>query len=147
MKTDEATLPHCATSGCGWACCNYGKEGHIIMLPDEYENATGSVSHLEVIDDDYMGGKKVRCKAENTINCDGGYKPIQCGVYPFWVRSEDEKVLEKSSKCPLPHNVLDLHAAKALSIIDKYKQGHPDVDTEKFLRNAAVNKYEAYDGS
>lgn len=134
----------CSTSGCGWACCNYGKDGHIIMLPEEYESATGSLDHLEVIDEDYRGGKKVKCIASNTINCDGGYKPIQCGVYPLWIKSEDNVEVVKSMKCPLSHTHLIDHANESMKIIADYKSKHPEVEVENFIKNAEVDRYEKW---
>ena len=144
MKTDEVLISNCENSGCGWKCCNFGRDGHIIMLPNEYEKADSYTGHLEVIDDNYNGGKKVKCRALNTSICDGGYKPIQCAVYPLWVTSETDAELVKSTKCPLSHDVLNEHSYKSLTIISNYKNSNPDVDVESFIKSAEVDRYEKW---
>ena len=144
MKTDEGLINSCETSGCGWACCNFGRDGHIIMLPNELEQADSYVGHLEIIDDNYRGGKKVKCKAINTADCDGGYKPIQCAVYPLWVTSESNVELMKSTKCPLASNKLYDHSYKALRIIADYKVKNTDVDAEEFIKSAEIDRYEKW---
>jgi hypothetical protein len=109
------------------------------MLPEEFESADASTNHLEIIDDNYRGGKKVLCKAKDTANCDGGYKPAQCGIYPLWLTT-DEKL--RSLKCPLSNAAAEAHIPEAQAIIDKYRSEHPDVDLDKFIDEAEVDRYE-----
>lgn len=147
MKSNENTITDCESSGCGWKCCNYGKDGHIILLPNEVEsierNAGNHLNHLEVIDDDYMGGKKVKCNAQDTSNCDGGYKPIQCSLYPLWFRTTDQEnpTVEKSERCPLSEVTAAVHKLECVKIIDNYKNQNPTVEIDLFLQNATVNSY------
>lgn len=141
MESNKATLDSCETSGCGWKCCNIPKDGgHIILLPEELETAKGSTNHLEVIDDSYNGGKKVICKAKDTANCDGGYKPVQCGVYPLWVTSGSKT--KRSMKCPLSDLKVSLHKKEAIEVINEYKENHPNIDLDDFLDKAEVDRYE-----
>lgn len=139
MKGNENLGSLCATSGCGWACCDFGSKGRIIMLPEEYENANGNLDHLLVVDEEYNGGKRVKCRAEDKSICDGGYKPIQCIIYPLWIRSGE--LVTRSQKCPLKSSVLPPHSKDALKIIGDYKAEHPTVDIDRFLDEAEVDRY------
>lgn len=134
-------LNACVGAGCDWKCCGFGSNsGHIIMLPNEYEKAEGSKHHLEVIDDNYNGGKKVRCNAKNTANCDCGYKPIQCKVYPLWISGKN--IANRSLKCPLSNKDVEAHINTSISIIDDYKAKNKDIDLDTFLDKAEVDRYE-----
>lgn len=109
------------------------------MLPEEYENANGNLDHLLVVDEEYNGGKRVKCRAEDKSICDGGYKPIQCIIYPLWIRSGE--LVTRSQKCPLKSSVLPPHSKDALKIIGDYKAEHPTVDIDRFLDEAEVDRY------
>lgn len=142
----DGIINHCKNSGCGFKCCSFGSTGstgYTLMLPNEYETADKDVSHLKVIDDDYFGGKKVQCVATNLFECDGGYKPIQCRVYPVWIKNIEEEVVLKSLKCPLNEDVLDKHKADALQTLKSYK-GASREELSIFLSNAQVNRYKVY---
>ena len=141
-------LDHCKNTGCGFKCCSFGSTGatgYTLMLPNEYETADKDVSHLKVIDDDYFGGKKVQCTATDLFSCNGGYKPVQCRVYPIWVKDVDDEIILKSLKCPLTENVLDDHKEYALSLMKTYKGASREV-LNNFLHNAAVDRYKVYGG-
>jgi len=102
------------------------------MLPTEYEKA-GDVGHINVIDNDYMGGKKVKCVAKDKKTCDGGYKPIQCRTFPLWVRSGGK--IEQSTRCPLNHSQTKEHDAVAVKMVNEF-----DVSDE-FLDKSEVCRY------
>ena len=141
MKSNEAMLHACSNSGCGWKCCGFGSDGHIVILPNELEQAVGSIEHLKIIDDNDLGGKKVKCIAENKATCDGGYKPIQCGLYPFWINSNN---VMRSMKCPLESIDIAEHLVKAKEIISDYKKKNQDVNINDFLDNVYVDRYEIF---
>ena len=132
LKLSNGLINHCVNSGCGWKCCDFGSEGHIIMLPTEYEKA-GDVSHINVIDDDYMGGKKVKCVAKDKKTCDGGYKPIQCRTFPLWVRSDER--IEQSTRCPLNSSQTKEHEAIAIKMVNEFGV------SDEFLDKAEVCRY------
>lgn len=139
-------IKHCANSGCGYKCCDFGSKGHIIMMPNEYESEwANSLTHLKIIDDDYMGGKKVKCIAKNKVDCDKGYKPIQCRIFPLWVRGNAK--IEQSERCPLSHNQTVSHEVVAKEIISdffRYTLFDNDFfvkDMTEFLDKAEVCRY------
>lgn len=139
-------IKHCANSGCGYKCCDFGSKGHIIMMPNEYKNEFPTrLTHLKIIDDHYMGGTKVRCTAENKKNCDGGYKPIQCRIFPLWVRGDGE--MEKSVRCPLSWDQMFEHEQESKEILNdhfvsKLFNTQPSLDLfKRFLDKAKVRQY------
>lgn len=80
--SNKGLIRACENSGCGWKCCSFGSDGHIVILPHELDGHEKEISHLQIIDDDYFGGKKVKCIAKDCKSCDNGYKPIMCKTYP-----------------------------------------------------------------
>ena len=139
MGSKENMLGDCLSTGCGWKCCKYGAEG-ILLLPKEYEKIEeGKAEHLKMINDDYFGGKIVRCTAKNTANCDNGYKPIQCSVYPFWIKNGD---VVSSLRCPMPKKKMKKHQAEAVVKLIEYNE---KVNIKEFLKKAKVNNYEKFD--
>lgn len=132
-------LAQCRTAGCGWKCCNFGKDGYILLLPNEWKQAEGLKSHLVVLDADYFGGRKVKCIAQDCSNCDGGYKPIMCRTYPFWMRSVSKRILVKSEKCCLKYEPLTAHAKYVKELFAEYALRNEGVD--RFLRSAHIDRY------
>lgn len=142
MSSKDSMLGDCLSTGCGWKCCSYGAQG-ILMLPKEYEQIKeGKAKHLEMVDNDYLGGKIVKCIAKDTSNCDNGYKPIQCSAYPFWVRSTDENAeVENSKRCPMSKKAMSKHKDDAVKLIKDYGE---KVEIKDFLKQAKVNNYEKH---
>jgi Fe-S-cluster containining protein len=97
-------------------------------------NEAKKAKHLKVIKEDYNGGMHVKCIANDKKNCDNGYKPTQCKIYPFWFRSDG--TIEKSTRCPLKLNQLNDHKEKMIIETD-----FTDVSAE-FLNDAEINSYE-----
>ena len=58
---DKGLIRACENSGCGWKCCSFGSDGHIVILPHEFAGHEQEIFHLQIIDNDYFGGKKVKC--------------------------------------------------------------------------------------
>ena len=135
-------IDSCATSGCGWACCKFQKDSYIIMFPDELEQAKNT-DHLVVEDHDYKGGgKKVHCHAKDTKNCDNGYKPIHCRLYPVWIRSSE--TLVRSQKCPLSNAAVAIHSKIAIKTLRQFQKDNPLVDVQKFVDNVEIDRYENF---
>mgnify|MGYP006282401069 CR=1 FL=1 len=119
---DDGTITLCPYNDCGWCCDFQQADGnYIVAFPGELENAEEHTDHLEVIDDDYHGGKKVICKAEHPENCDGGYKPLDCASYPLFptqIDSEDPQessfIMADQDRCPIPAPFLSDHARKTI---------------------------------
>lgn len=119
----EGKLKICPFMGCGFKCCDFNVGNYIVMHPGEYESTELSTSHLEVLDDDYHGGKKVVCKAKNCADCDNGYKPLDCQTYPLFPIVKEGKISGawlKGSKCPLQKEHLPI--AWFNSITDKWNK-------------------------
>jgi hypothetical protein len=136
----------CKTTGCGFKCCSFGstsKTGYTIMLPNEYENADKNVSHLKIIDDDYFGGKKVQCTAKSLFDCDGGYKPIQCRVYPIWMESLEKDIVLKSLKCPIQEVDLPEHKRAAIELFKSYDKVSKE-ELDVFLSKVTVDRYKVF---
>lgn len=55
---DKGLIRACENSGCGWKCCSFGSDGHIVILPHEFAGHEQEISHLQIIDNDYFGGKR-----------------------------------------------------------------------------------------
>lgn len=139
QMSNNGELNPCKKAGCDWKCCNFGSEGHIILLPNEYESAIEKKEHLKVIDDNYMGGKKIKCTAKDRANCDDGYKPIQCKVYPLWI--DGKNTAKRSLKCPLDNKDVKEHINTSISIVNDFKAKNKEIDIDRFLKNAEVDKY------
>lgn len=126
----EGLLDHCKNTGCGFKCCDFGQEGHIVTFPNELEGK--DTEHLRVIGVTEFGTMKVKCYAEDRKTCDGGYKPIQCRIYPLWIGKEPMR----SSKCPLQNKHLTEHAVYATDLVNSYPE-----EITAFKENVFVDKY------
>ncbi len=112
------TIPLCPHKGCAFKCCDFKQMVHILLYPGELEAARAqgrSLAHLEILDDTYHGGMRVRCRAKNTATCDGGYKPLDCLSYPFFpelCETADGKnlTLSKGGGCPIAAHEIPGHA-------------------------------------
>ena len=141
MENPKGLIDSCRESGCGWKCCSFGQGGHIVILPQELDSVENA-SHLEVIDPDYFGGKKVRCNASDCKVCDNGYKPIMCRSYPLWPKSVSKEIVFKSGKCPLGLVNLQQHKKYVLNLFKEY-DSHTPIDD--FLSKAWVDRYQPLD--
>lgn len=140
---DKGLIRACKNSGCGWKCCSFGSGGHIVILPHELDGYEDEISHLHIIDNDYFGGKKVKCIAKDCKSCDNGYKPIMCRTYPLWVKSVKKGFVFRSGKCPLKNEQLAKHEEFALSIFRNYRKVLlPENDIDEFLSKAWIDRYE-----
>lgn len=137
----KGIIEGCSNCGCGYKCCSFGQEGHIVILPKELEGHEKEISHLHIIDNDYFGGKKARCEASNCKTCDNGYKPIMCRCYPLWVRNVRKEFVFRSKKCPLPVSSLFTHQKYVLDIFKAYK-GVSEEKLDGFLSKAWIDRYE-----
>ena len=81
----KGLIEACKGANCGYKCCSFGSDGHIVILPHEFDGHEKEISHLQIIDNDYFGGKKAKCIAKDCKSCDNGYKPVMCRTYPLWV--------------------------------------------------------------
>ena len=139
----KGLIKACKSANCGWKCCSFGSDGHIVILPHELDGHEQEISHLQIIDDDYFGGKKVKCVAKDCKSCDNGYKPIMCRTYPLWVKSVKKRFVFRSGKCPLKNEQLDSHKGFTLSIFEGYRNSlPPSVDIDSFLSKAWIDRYE-----
>lgn len=135
----EGKLDLCPFMGCGFKCCEFNKGNYIVMFPNEYEDTDLSTSHLNIIDDDYHGGKKVVCVAKDCSNCDDGYKPLDCQTYPLFPIVENESISSawlKGSKCPLQKQ----HMPKAW--FDRIKGQWEQADCLDWLKDVVLVGYE-----
>lgn len=139
----KGLIKACKIAGCGWKCCSFGSDGHIVILPHELDGHDLEISHLQIIDDDYFGGKKVKCVAKDCKSCDNGYKPVMCRTYPLWVKSVKNRFVFRSGKCPLKNEQLDSHKDFTLSLFEDYRNSlFPSVDIDSFLSKAWIDRYE-----
>lgn len=148
MKKEDLEITGCANSGCEWACCSFQKKSHIIIMPKEFENIPDNErSHLSIIDDSYLGGMKVHCSAKDTATCDGGYKPVHCGIYPLWAKSINETSLYISNKCPLPDHVVEATSKAVLDTMANYciDKSLPVGEFETFLSSVYIDNYSKFD--
>lgn len=133
----------CENSGCGWKCCSFGSDGHIVILPHELDGHEQEISHLQIIDNNYFGGKKVKCIAKDCKSCDNGYKPIMCRTYPLWVKSVRKGFVFRSGKCPLKNEQLTRHKEFVLDVFGNYRKSLlPQTDIDVFLSKAWIDRYE-----
>ena len=140
---EKGLIKACKSAACGWKCCSFGSDGHIVILPHEFDGHEQEISHLQIIDDDYFGGKKVKCVAKDCKSCDNGYKPIMCRTYPLWVKSVKKRFVFRSGKCPLKNERLDSHKDFTFSLFENYRNSLlPSVDIDSFLSKAWIDRYE-----
>lgn len=122
----------CATSGCGFHCCDLS-HSFIVTYPNELEDAQKaglSIDHLPIIAKDGLGGYRVSCAAKNGVNCDGGYKPLECRVFPFWpekVEGNEVTDLLWGKKCPLHAERQPEHAAWVKQTIEELCARKPEL--------------------
>lgn len=89
---------------CHYACCNHTSKSsyYIWMYPGEYESATKSKEHIEILEkvDGAILGK---CKDKE--KCDGKewFKPLDCWSYPFFPFIENGNLVLKVDfvRCPM----------------------------------------------
>lgn len=142
---DKGVIESCKGTGCGFKCCSFASGGHIVVLPHEFDGHEHDISHLRIIDDDYFGGKKVKCVANDCKSCDGGYKPIMCRSFPLWVKSLKKRIIFRSGKCPLRDVQLSRHKSYVLSLFDNYLESLPvDVDIDSFLSKSWIDNYHPF---
>ena len=92
---------------CGYKCGSFS-DNYIVMYPGEYEMTELKKDHLQIIENNYWGGKKVIC----TTRCfDEDYKPIDCQSYPYFpfVDMDNNIKIQIGTKCPLTKNELLNH--------------------------------------
>ncbi len=108
MSGEISLCPH---QNCNFVCCTFNQGNYIVLYPGEHEANSQAVGHLEIIDEDYFGGKRAVCHAADTGTCDNGYKPLDCASYPFFPKpgAQGELQLIRGSKCPLPTAKLEGH--------------------------------------
>jgi hypothetical protein len=128
---------------------------HILLHPGELEEAVArgqSVAHLEVIDLNYHGGVRVKCRAKDTATCDNGYKPMDCVSYPFFpdlAPTSDAKnggpevTLSKGSGCPIQGHQIPGHAQYVREKWQKIIQRKPEVAA--WLRSFSDSNTDPFD--
>lgn len=112
------TISLCPHKGCAFKCCDFKQMVHILLYPGELEEARAqgrSLAHLEILEENYHGAPRVRCRAKNTANCDGGYKPLDCRSYPFFPElpeapGKNGLTLSKGGGCPIAGHEIPGHA-------------------------------------
>ena len=138
----KGLIEACKGANCGYKCCSFGSDGHIVILPHEFDGHEKEISHLQIIDDDYFGGKKVKCVAKDCKSCDNGYKPVMCRTYPLWIKSVNKGFVFRSKKCPLSNEQLSNHKEFALSLFNDFRNSLlPSVDIDSFLAKAWIDRY------
>jgi hypothetical protein len=133
MDREEGQIGSCATTGCGWRCCEFQQGNYIALYPGELEAAKAagqSTAHLKIIDADYHGGKKAVCQARCTATCDNGFKPLDCVSYPFFPappEAGEVDLMIKGKKCPLQAEHLHEHAALVRELWNETAEGNPEI--------------------
>lgn len=109
------------------------------MYPGEIDEAREqghSLAHLEILDANYHGGLRVKCRAKDTATCDNGYKPLDCVSYPFFPGLSLESgngnggpaiTLSKGSGCPILGHEIPKHQRFVREIWKKLMQRRPEV--------------------
>ena len=139
---EKGLIKACKNAGCGFKCCSFGSDGHIVILPHEFDGHEKEISHLQIIDNDYFGGKKAKCIAKDCKSCDNGYKPVMCRTYPLWVKSVNKGFVFRSGKCPLSNEQLTNHKEFTLSLFNDFRNSLlPSVDIDSFLAKAWIDRY------
>ena len=114
MAIKEGKIEACPKNNCGYHCCDFNQENFIVMFPNELDKAITSgksMTHLKIIESLPNNSHKVVCKAKNRVICDGGYKPVDCKIYPLFPKG-DKTYFLKGRKCPLQS--FELHQHKQL---------------------------------
>ncbi|HXU76607.1 MAG TPA: hypothetical protein VN794_08560 [Methylomirabilota bacterium] len=108
---------------------------HILLYPGELEEARAqgrSLAHLEILEGDYHGAPRVRCRAKNTATCDGGYKPLDCVSYPFFPELPENPAsakltLSKGGGCPIAAHEIPAHASYVTGLWQALMEKKPAV--------------------
>ena len=133
----------CPKNGCNFHCCDFNQNNFIVLLPNELDyinNKQISHKHLEIIEANSDSSHKAICRAKERKNCDGGYKPIDCQVYPLFPSENDEFYL-KGTKCPLGKMDLKEHIVNTEKILSEIK--FCDVKVfEEWLAKVELTGYE-----
>jgi hypothetical protein len=155
MTPPPGSIPLCPHKGCAFKCCDFKQMVHILLYPGEIEDARAqgrSLAHLEILEQDYHGGVRVRCRAGNTATCDGGYKPLDCVSYPFFPELHDapdggdEKPILKLSKggaCPIAGHEIPFHERYVKSVWKKLLEERPAVAA--WLESFGVIQTDSFD--
>ena len=141
MAQPAGSIPLCPHKGCAFKCCNFKQMVHILLYPGEIDEARAqgrSLSHLEIVDGDYHGGVRVKCRAHDTSTCDNGYKPLDCVSYPFFPElassqngnsSNPTVTLCKGSSCPIQGHEIPQHEGYVRDRWQELIQRKPEVAT------------------
>jgi len=121
---ENGVLSSCAKRQglCGYACCKFGSNNWIMLLPGEYESAIQQnlkQDHLV-----FDNNSHVVC----TAPCEAGdLKPIDCAWYPLFPANDDATkfLVADHRKCPIPnHELIDKMLAVHASA-SAWEQRHP----------------------
>lgn len=135
QSPDGGGIHLCPHKGCGFKCCDFNQSNYIVLYPGELEEARSagrSLSHLTIFDDDYHGGARATCHANDTSSCDNGYKPLDCAMYPFFpaagVKGEGALAgLLKGSKCPIESHEIVYHQRWVRAVWEQVTARNPRV--------------------
>jgi hypothetical protein len=130
----KGLIDHCPSAGCGFRCCTKtARVSGVILYPEELKNVSDvEIKHLE-LGKEYKGGRLAKCKAKDTATCDGGYKPLDCQMYPLLPKFKNGKVSmfkvhsvdkQRSTKCPLAISKLKYHAKLLADKLNKMPNVH-----------------------
>ncbi len=116
---DDGKIKSCPKNGCNYHCCDFNQNNYIVLFPNELNHMIKNneiYSHLTIIENLEQNSHKVICKASNRENCDNGYKPIDCKIYPIFP-TKNKKYYLKGVKCPLSNSELKEHLINCESLI------------------------------
>ncbi|MCW7761980.1 hypothetical protein [Photorhabdus luminescens] len=156
LATLDEKIPTCSQlvseGACSWDCCTY-TDSYILLLPGEKESAERmgfSLSHYNIIDDNYHGGMKI---VPADMGCcvspgqgSNAYKPVDCRVFPFWFQfAGDELEIVEGKSCPAIRMGLYLNKYRDQALRTGTLLAR-DGDIAEFLRKARMVNYSG-DGS
>ncbi|MFI6663221.1 hypothetical protein ACIBL8_48020 [Streptomyces sp. NPDC050523] len=140
---------------CNWDCCEYSSS-YFLFLPGEWESALQlgyQLDHYEVVDTDYLGGRKVEARRGGCCCVPGRaerpYKSLDCRMYPFWYEAQDGGGLVRmqARACPMIRLGRDAeeHRTRTARIAEILCR---DPDVGCFLRDARMTSgiYEVVPG-
>ncbi|HEY7498313.1 MAG TPA: hypothetical protein VH740_07360 [Vicinamibacterales bacterium] len=121
VSSAAGAIALCPHMGCAFRCCDAKQAGEILLYPGELEEVAAqgrSTNHLEILDANYFGGARVKCRAKDTATCDGGHKPLDCSSYPFFpklpasprAKKDSSPILTKGVGCPIAGPQIPAHA-------------------------------------
>jgi hypothetical protein len=156
MSKSNGKISLCESKGCAFKCCDFNQMVHILLYPGEIEEAKGqglSLTHLEVIDPNFHGGTRVRCRAKDTATCDSGYKPLDCKSYPFFPKlsapivngdvTDGEITITKGSECPIARHEIPFHEVFVRDLWKKQIAQKPEIAI--WLRAAGLTPIDLFD--